>query len=72
MKVASDVKLEDSGAWKNLINLLRDRKQVQQLLERQKASVKGQPVNQVMGKATGPKRYNPRGNTPDRTVAHKK
>lgn len=74
VKVSSDVKLEDSGAWINLINLLRHKRSVSQLLERQKANVKGTIVNQVTGKASGPKRYKPMKSwlTPDRTVARKK
>lgn len=74
VKVASDVRLEDSGAWENLINLLRDRRSVKQLLERQKANVKGLTVNQVTGKASGPKRSRSikSDKAPDRTDARKK
>lgn len=74
VKVTSDVKLEDSGAWKNLINLLKSRRSVSQLLERQKANVKGTVVNQVTGKVSGPKRSKLVKNwlTPDRTDARKK
>jgi len=73
VKVASDVKLEDSGAWINLINLLKSRRSVKQLLERQKANVKGISVNQVTGKASGPKRSKPAKSwkAPDRTDARK-
>jgi hypothetical protein len=40
VKVSSDVKLEDSGAWLNIISLLKRKTRVKQLLERQKSSVK--------------------------------
>jgi hypothetical protein len=55
VKVASDKKLEDSGAWLNIIRLLRNRRSVIQLLERQKSSVKA-PSPRDSGKAPVPRR----------------
>jgi hypothetical protein len=56
VKVSSDKKLEDSGAWLNIISLLKNRKSVIQLLERQKEAAKLKSSKLVRGKASGPKR----------------
>jgi hypothetical protein len=53
-KVASDKKLEDSGAWLNIIRLLRNKRSVIRLLERQKSSVKA-PRPRDSGKASVPR-----------------
>jgi hypothetical protein len=63
VKVTSDVKLEDSGAWLNIIRLLGSRRSVIQLLERQKSSVKA-PSPKDSGKASVPRRTKKK--SPDR------
>lgn len=56
IKVSSDVKLEDSGAWLNIIKLLRSKRSVKQLLQRQKDSVKPKLVEKHRGLSVKPNR----------------
>jgi hypothetical protein len=66
-KVTSDKKLEESGAWRNIIWLLREKKSVRQLLERQKeAKLKLNKSSKVSGKGKDPRLK------PDRILPTKK
>jgi hypothetical protein len=66
VKVNSDTKLEDSGAWLSIIGLLKSRKSVKQLLERQKQNVKVVSVSRVSRSTSEPRLK------PDRFDATKK
>ena len=66
-KVTSERKLEESSAWRNIIWLLRGKKSVRQLLERQKeAKLKLNKSSKVGGKGKDPRRK------PDRILPTKK
>jgi hypothetical protein len=55
VKVSSDVKLEDSGAWLSIISLLKSRRSVKQLLVRQKLVVNQSKLHRVNRKTSEPR-----------------
>jgi hypothetical protein len=55
VKVNSDVLLEDSGAWLSITKMLKSRRSVKQLLERQKLNVKITSSRRVDRKTSGPR-----------------
>lgn len=70
VKVSAEKKLEDSGAWLNIISLLRNRKSVIQLLERQKENAKALIDAKVRRKTSGPRPNHKK--LPNRAGASKK